>query len=120
METSSTGSIRHVQDLPKEELVEMFLKVQLEKAAAIETCAQANLEKDKLKEKALVLLKRCRDLEAIVNNDTKASEVAAAVEETLKYKDQGTRIDQSHWVHKICTHGFLLNHRVRFRLSLFF
>ena len=98
-----------MEDLPREDLVEMFLKVELEKAAAIETCAQVNLEKDKLKEKALVLLKRCRDLEAIVNsdshpktlegnNDAKASEVAAAAEETLKYKDQGTCIKMSSWM----------------------
>ena len=61
---------RRAQSLSKEDLVDEYVRLQsysiataAEKVAAEESCAHISLEKDKIKEKALALLKRCRDLE---------------------------------------------------------
>lgn len=146
---ASSDSRRRIEGLPREDLVEMFLKLEMysiltaaEKTAAVESCSQINLEKEKIKEKALTLLKRCRDLEGKQdeieelknqvhayqssgatlgtqsdgkvqpdaqsqllianwesrfkvledNYDLKATELAAAFEETLSYKNQGISI----------------------------
>ena len=62
---------RGIEDATKEELLTMMQRLKAhaqqattEKQAAEESVAQLSKEKEEMKEKALVLLKRCRDLEA--------------------------------------------------------
>ena len=52
------------EDASKEVLLVMFQQLEAQKNAAEESSVQSNIEKDKIKEKALALLKRCRDLES--------------------------------------------------------
>lgn len=63
MESAATARLR-VEDVSREDLLNMFLKLEEQKIAAEESFAQSNIEKDKIKEKALALLKRCRELES--------------------------------------------------------
>jgi hypothetical protein len=63
MESAATARQR-VKDVSREDLLDMFLKLEEQKLAAEECFAQSNIEKDKIKEKALALLKRCRELES--------------------------------------------------------
>ena len=63
MESAATARLR-VEDVSREDLLNMFLKLEEQKIAAEESFAQSIIEKDKIKEKALALLKRCRELES--------------------------------------------------------
>jgi hypothetical protein len=63
MESAATARLR-VEDVSREDLLNMFLKLEEQKIAAEESFAQSNIEKEKIKEKALALLKRCRELES--------------------------------------------------------
>lgn len=61
---ASTGSRQRAEDSSKEDLLIMFLKLEVDsKVAAEEQAAQSNAEKDMIKQKAIALLKRCKDLE---------------------------------------------------------
>lgn len=53
-----------LEDASKDDLLQMVLQLEVQKAAAQETIELSNVEKDKIKEKALALLKRCRELES--------------------------------------------------------
>lgn len=63
METSIDGK-QCLEDASKEDLLKMVLQLEIQKVAAQETIELSNVEKDKIKEKALALLKRCRELES--------------------------------------------------------
>jgi hypothetical protein len=63
MESAATARLR-VEDVSREDLMNMFIKLEEQKIAAEESFAQSNTEKEKIKEKALALLKRCRELES--------------------------------------------------------
>ena len=63
METSIDGKPR-LEDASKDDLLKMVLQLEIQKVAAQETIELSNVEKDKIKEKALALLKRCRELES--------------------------------------------------------
>ena len=63
MDTSIDGKPRF-EDASKDDLLQMVLQLEIQKVAAQETIDLSNIEKDKIKEKALALLKRCRELES--------------------------------------------------------
>ena len=63
MESAAAARLR-VADVSREDLLSMLLKLEEQKIAAEESFAHSNVEKDKIKEKALALLKRCRELES--------------------------------------------------------
>lgn len=70
------------EDASKEVLLVMFRELAEQKCAAEESCAQSNVEKDKIKEKALALLKRCRDLESKQGEIDELKKKVLALEES--------------------------------------
>lgn len=99
MTPTSTPSRRKVEDLTKEELLEMLNKLKTysqkateDKKNAEESYDKSIREKEELKEKAMILLKRCRDLELKSKefdtfksnmNDTSTSTASTGVVENI-------------------------------------